>query len=102
VEVQGYRLLSVNLGGDGTGNVASTPAGIDCGDGGSDCQEHYDLDTGVTLRATAASGSRFVSWSGGCSGTSPTCSVTMDAAKTVTAAFDIELIYLPLVLRSWP
>jgi CSLREA domain-containing protein len=102
VEVQGYRLLSVNLSGDGTGSVASTPAGIECGDGGSDCQEPYDLDTVVTLRATAASASRFLSWSGGCSGTTATCSVTMDAAKTVTAAFDTEFVYLPLVLRNWP
>jgi hypothetical protein len=41
----------------------------------------------VTLTATPATGSAFTGWSGGgCAGTGP-CTVTMDTAKTVTAAF---------------
>jgi beta-lactam-binding protein with PASTA domain len=41
----------------------------------------------VTLAASPASGSSFTGWTGACSGTG-TCTVTMDAAKSVTATFD--------------
>jgi beta-lactam-binding protein with PASTA domain len=40
----------------------------------------------VTLTARAASGSTFTGWSGACTGGSA-CTVTMDAAKQVTAVF---------------
>ena len=44
----------------------------------------------MTLTAVADSGSDFSGWSGeGCSGTG-TCQVTMDAARSVTATFDLE------------
>ncbi|WP_040335817.1 beta strand repeat-containing protein [Candidatus Magnetobacterium casense] len=43
--------------------------------------------TSVTLTATATAGSVFTGWSGACSGTSSTCTVTMSAAKNVTATF---------------
>ena len=43
--------------------------------------------TSVTLTAIADTGSTFSGWNGGnCSGTS-TCTVTMDADKTVSAVF---------------
>ena len=63
------------------------PSGINCG---TDCSESYDSDTTVTLTASAASNSNFVGW-GGCdtvSGT--TCTVTMSAARVVTAIFDLK------------
>jgi hypothetical protein len=41
----------------------------------------------VTLTATASGKSAFVGWAGACSGMEPTCIVTMDAAKSVTAMF---------------
>ena len=44
-------------------------------------------DVAITLTATPASGSTFVSWSGACSGTSATCAVTMSSAKSVNATF---------------
>ncbi|MDG4556292.1 MAG: hypothetical protein P9F19_02675 [Candidatus Contendobacter sp.] len=68
----------------GAGAVTSSPAGIDCG---ADCDERYLAGTAVTLTATAASGSAFAGWSGACAGTTTTCTVTMDAAQTVTATF---------------
>ena len=80
-------LLTVTLAGDGSGSVSSSPAGIDCR---TDCSEAYDDGTVVTLTAVAATGSDFSGWSGeGCSGTG-TCQVTMDAARSVTATFDLE------------
>ena len=42
----------------------------------------------VTLTATPASGSVFAGWSGGCTGTSTTCQLTVNANVTVTATFN--------------
>jgi hypothetical protein len=90
--------LTVSKSGTGTGTVTSSPSGIDCG---SDCSESYNQGTSVTLTATAASGSIFEGWSGGgCSGTG-TCTVTMNAAKSVTATFNPQAVgYTLTVLKS--
>ncbi len=78
------RTLTVARTGTGTGAVTSTPAGIDCG---ATCSAAMDYLGSVTLTAAAAGGSRFTGWIGeGCAGTG-TCSVTMDAARSVTATF---------------
>src|SRR5439155_1716926 len=64
--------------------------GITCGTTCAAASADYDSGTVVTLTATAAGGSTFAGWSGGgCSGTSP-CTVTMTAARTVTATFNIQ------------
>ncbi len=81
-QVQKYK-LTVSKSGTGSGTVASTPAGINCG---TDCEQAYDPNTGVSLTATPAAGSAFSGWSGACSGTGG-CSVTMDGDKTVVATF---------------
>lgn len=75
--------LGVTKSGTGTGSVTSTPAGISCG---TDCTEAYASGSVVALSAQPAAGSTFVGWSGACIGTAA-CSVTMDAAKSVGAAF---------------
>ena len=67
----------------GSGTVASSPAGINCG---SDCSEPYLSGTAVALSATPASGYYFSGWSGACVGTGE-CTVTMTVAKSVTATF---------------
>lgn len=46
----------------------------------------YAAGTQVALTASANSGYMFAGWSGACTGTG-TCSITMDAAKSVTANF---------------
>jgi Divergent InlB B-repeat domain len=74
-------VLTVNKAGSGVGTVTSSPAGIDCG---VDCTEAYDEGTPVTL--TASPGAAFGGWSGACTGPG-TCTVTMDASKSVTATF---------------
>ena len=72
--------VSPSNGGTVTGN------GISCG---SDCSETYVTETEVTLTATPASGFIFAGWSGACTGVSSSCTVTVDAAQSVTAAFNV-------------
>jgi uncharacterized repeat protein (TIGR02543 family) len=79
------HLLTVTRQGTGQGSVRSTPAGIKCG---ADCTETYAPGTVVTLTAQVRPGSQFVGWSGACTGSNPTCQVTMNAPKTVTATFN--------------
>jgi PKD repeat protein len=53
-----------------------------------DCSETYPSNTVVTLTATpSGAGSFFSEWSGDCAGETPTCQVTMDRARSVTARF---------------
>jgi uncharacterized repeat protein (TIGR02543 family) len=78
--------LSVTKAGMGTGTVTSSPAGISCGSGCSTASANFASGTQLTLAASGASGSTFGGWSGACSGNA-SCSVTMDAAKSVTATF---------------
>lgn len=75
--------LTASKSGTGSGTVASSPAGINCG---ADCSEVYNNGTSVTLTASAASGSTFTGWSGACSGGS--CAVTMNSNQSATANFN--------------
>jgi FG-GAP-like repeat/Divergent InlB B-repeat domain len=79
--------LTVIQTGSGFGSVNSNQingAQINCP---TTCSADFDLDTTIVLNASAGFGSVFTGWSGGgCSGES-TCTVTMNAAKTVQANF---------------
>jgi uncharacterized repeat protein (TIGR02543 family) len=70
--------------GGGNGKVTSNPAGIDCA---GHCEALYIEGTSVTLTATPDDGYAFDHWSGDCTGTSPTCQVTMTKDRAVAAAF---------------
>ena len=76
--------LGVTKGGTGSGTVTSSPGGISCG---TACSASFASGTSVTLTATPAAGSTFAGWSGACSGTAATCTVSMTAARSVTATF---------------
>ena len=92
-----YYALTANKTGTGGGMVTSSPTGINCG---STCSASYVVDTSVTLTATADGYSTFAGWSGACSSTS-TCTVSMDAAKNITASF-IRRSYTLTVNRTGP
>ena len=84
----GTRSLSVTA--QGQGSVSSSPAGISCDGGesqrrGSTCNATFSDGAQVQLTATPASGWQFSGFSGACSGQS--CSVTMSADRSVSAAF---------------
>src|SRR5205823_11441025 len=53
----------------------------------------YQQGTQVTLTATPANGHTFAGWSGACTGTG-SCVVTMSAAQSVTATFDLPTFAL--------
>ena len=71
--------LSISKAGTGSGTVTNNPAGSTFNDG-----------TTVILTAAAGSNSTFAGWSGACTGTSPTCTLTMNANASVTAAFNLK------------
>ncbi len=54
----------------------------------------YNQGASVTLTATANTGYAFTGWSGACSGTATTCTVVMDANKTVAANFTATVTQL--------
>lgn len=71
--------LTIGRTGNGLGKVKNTPAGI-----------LFKKGTSVTLDAVPEANSVFMGWSGGCSGSSRTCSVTMTGDKVVTASFSLK------------
>jgi hypothetical protein len=81
--VRSYR-LTVTRRGPGAGTVASSPSGIACG---TTCLATFASGTVVTLTASASPGSTFAGWTGACSGSALTCTVTMSQARTVSARF---------------
>jgi hypothetical protein len=79
-------MLSVTKNGSESskGTVTSSPAGINCG---TTCSSAFASGTVVTLTARVIGNRVFAGWSGACTGTG-TCTVTMDAARSVTATFN--------------
>ena len=68
----------------GSGTITSSPGSINCP---ASCSDSFNYSTTVTLTATPQAGQAFTGWGGACSGTAPTCTVTMDQARNVTASF---------------
>lgn len=64
---------------------AAGAAKADCS--GAVCGATYAAGARVTLTATPAAGSTFAGWGGECSGTSPTCVVSMSRSRDVLARF---------------
>ncbi len=80
--------LSVSV--EGRGRVTSAPSGIDCP---GDCSDEYVAGTGVVLSAEPVNADwQFSGWGGACSGTG-SCSVSMDQARSVTAAFTCTISF---------
>ncbi|MFN2470454.1 MAG: hypothetical protein ABR583_05590 [Gaiellaceae bacterium] len=71
---------------EGQGAVKSDAPGIACT---PSCSAPFAAGTTVTLTASALPGSFFQGWGGACAafGATPTCTVSMDASKSVIARF---------------
>jgi uncharacterized repeat protein (TIGR02543 family) len=66
------------------GSVVVTETGQSCR---YKCSLGITQSSTITLTATGTGRYAFAGWSGACSGTAPTCTVTMDEAKSVSARF---------------
>jgi len=90
------RVVGLAVARTGDGRVTANVPGIDCG---FDCVHSFAAGTIVTLAATPAAGWMFAGWDGPCTGTSPTCVVTLDQTTTVTASF-VQLVTLSIQLAG--
>jgi hypothetical protein len=85
--------LTINGLGNGTGQVTSQPAGISCTitagvPAPTGCTVNFVVGTQVVLTATPTAPNTFGGWTNACNGSSATCTVTVDQARTATARFD--------------
>ncbi len=67
-----------------SGTVTGAAVGIDCG---RNCSARVAPGTVVALSAAPVAGMRFINWTGACTGTAPTCNVTVTANVTAQANF---------------
>ncbi len=72
----GSKTFKISTATNGKGTITASPAAAS-----------YAPGTVVTLTATPAVGSPWIGWSGACSGTSTTCTLTMNQDYSVTANF---------------
>jgi hypothetical protein len=97
---QDSLLLTVAKAGAGSGTVTDAAGSIDCG---TTCSAQYARTTSdpvVVLTATPDATSTFAGWTGAsCTGTG-TCTVTLSAATTVTAQFNVMQKTLTVDLRA--
>jgi hypothetical protein len=80
--------LSVTKPGTGQGTVTSMDGAINCG---SICSAPYYDEQPVTLTASPSAGSNFMGWQNCDSSFGFSCTVTMTAARSVTAVFNIPV-----------
>ena len=81
-----YPVYSMHVDTSPYGNVAA--AGIDCGNGGTDCDETYATPTTVTLTVTPAPGYTFLGWVGSCKGGLLATPIMVSRRKACTPVFD--------------
>lgn len=86
--------VTVGRSGKGKGKVTSSPRGISCGKA---CSHGYGYGTSLTLKAKPAKGSRFVRWTGACTGTGKCRLVVGDQVK-VGATFALRPCVVPNVV----
>jgi len=84
------RTLAVEkaAGRTGQGTVVSSPEGIACAEGCGAASTSVLEGGQITLTAIARPGDTFAGWSGACSGTAPTCTLSIAGDATAIAAFD--------------
>lgn len=96
------RLLTVNVSGTGGGLVRAAST-LQCtrslaGETSGACAAAFVHALSVTLSAESDESSQFVEWSGACNASSsPTCTVSMTEARTVTASFVRRRVTLTLL-----
>lgn len=96
-----YPKLIVIKAGAGAGAITSNESGINCGNVDvPDCSEVYTEPATVVLTATPALHSSFTVWKGCTTVSGNTCTVSMTAAKTVTATFAADPKYTLTTVKA--
>jgi len=85
-------LLTVSVGGSGSGRVQITPSDVSCN---RSCEYKFTADARVTATAEPSSGSTFEGWGGACPGDGR-CSFVMDRGRSLSATFTEEPVADPL------
>ncbi len=80
----------------GAGTVSSDLPGVDCT---AACTTQWQQGTAVSLSATATAGSRFIRWSGACTG-SVDCQLTLSQPQSLTAVFGPLRIQVRLTTKG--
>lgn len=70
--------------------ISGSVGGVLCG---AICKAAYNINTSIILTAKPEAGYVFTGWTGACTGTQTTCTVTMDSNKTVGATYGRSLKY---------
>lgn len=89
------QTLAVTKSGTGSGTVLADSGAINCG---ATCADIYPGSV-VNLSAAPVAGHFFAGWSGDCSGVGA-CQVTVNAARTVNAQFELAPAYSLAVTRT--
>lgn len=74
----------------GSGKVTSSPSGIDCGAGATECSASFAPGTQVTLTESPVAGATFLNWGFGpncSSATASTCTLRVSSDLTIDAVF---------------
>ncbi|HEX4423434.1 MAG TPA: hypothetical protein VH165_36245 [Kofleriaceae bacterium] len=79
--------LTVGLPGDGSGSVMSMDGSVACPGA---CTVTVPYNTTISLAASAAGGTTFLGWSGGCTGFDVACTLAITADTAVSAAFVVD------------
>jgi hypothetical protein len=77
-------VLPVELNASVSGRGSISGSGIACP---GTCSSSYPPGSSLTLTAHPAAGQKFIGWSGGCSGSGPTCNLTITADTPLNARF---------------
>ena len=83
-----------------TGTIVSTPAGINCP---GTCSANFDNGTQVVLTETPGAPSTFATfggWSGACTGSATTCSITVNGTEAVTATFNPAINHIIVLAQE--
>ncbi|MDQ3871809.1 MAG: hypothetical protein M3301_09375, partial [Chloroflexota bacterium] len=87
-----YYRLSATVLGTGSGTIEDPPFGLGCAWYWQCSSTHRDYLAGssVTITATPERGSSFEGWGGDCSGLEASCTLVMDAHRSISATFTLQ------------
>lgn len=80
--------VTASVPGTASGNVKSSPAGINCGNGSSACSMTVTYGASLTFTQTPGAGAFFTGWTGDCPLTTGNCPLTATSALNVVGNFN--------------